>query len=438
MPKANSIGTLINTLKLFGYWINLELKGSISSGTSNAKVDYKKLGLLSFRLPPQFDSGTHRPLSFLQYAKENDWEIIAITNQADKPITEAGKELLERVPQGTIIKEFDNIIGETSWRCTPKLDGGFANAISLAIRAYDEFKLKRPSVIVASGPPFSFCVAGFLVARALNIPLVLDYRDEWTLCPFEFASNNKLDKWFEKRCVIHAKKVLYTTNSHLLNHKQNFDIPDEKLELVYNGWEDKQFEPAIEKAKSNSSEIIKISFIGRLNEMVSVTPFLSTLKKAIESEDKLNNKIRVEFVGEKSPRLEEELMSFMAQDLNFEIISTPQVSKSNALELMQSSDYLLMLCGKKIAGYIQGKLYDYLSRMVPVIAFGYPGEVPNIVTEFNAGHFIEDNDHLGLANALLSKNVDLRENKKLIDWLSTRTRRYQAKKMYAFLAEVIE
>jgi glycosyltransferase involved in cell wall biosynthesis len=433
MANSNTIKTLLNTAQLFWRWIILEVEGITPNKILAKTSSTKKVGLLSFRLPPQFDSGTHRPLSFLQYAEENQWDITAITNQPDKPVIDAGRELLGRVPDSALIINFEDIFGETSWRVTPKLDGGFANAISLALHAYKEFSKNRPSVILASGPPFSFCIAGLLVSRALNIPLVLDYRDEWTLCPFEFASKHWMDKWFEKRCVKQAKKIFYTTNTHLVSHKEHFGLSQEKLEVIYNGWEENSFPDSKVKSKNLESDKIKISFIGRLNEMVSVTPFLSTLSKAVECTPELTNKISVEFVGEKSPKLNEELMSFINRDLNFELTSTPLVNKTKALELMRNSDYLLMLCGQKIAGYIQGKLYDYLSRGVPVIAFGHPGEVPSIITELDAGHFIADGDIEGLANALLGEKIHLSHNLELQSWLAKRTRQYQAKNMFELL-----
>lgn len=437
MASSNTIKTLSNTARLFLSWIRLESKSITSNNHASKASPVKKVGLLSFRLPPQFDSGTHRPLSFLQYAAENQWEITAITNKPDKPIIDAGRELFKRVPKSAQVDGFENIFAETSWRITPKLDGGIANAISLALHAYKEFSQTRPSVILASGPPFSYCVAGLLVSRALNIPLVLDYRDEWTLCPFEFSSKHWLDKWFEKRCVNHAQKIFYTTNTHLVSHKEHFALPPEKLEVVYNGWEENSFTDTSEKEEKIENSKIKISFIGRLNEMVSVTPFLSALNKAIESTPELSDRICVEFVGEKSPKLDEELMSFINKDLNFELISTPLVNKTKALELMRKSDYLLMLCGQNIAGYIQGKLYDYLSRAVPVIAFGYPGEVPSIIKEFNAGHFIADDDINALSNALLDEKINLSQNLELQAWLAKRTRQYQAKKMFDYLTNVI-
>lgn len=430
----NSINMLLNTVRLFFYWLVVELAGTLSFYRSyQNKSATKKVALLSFCLPPQFNSGTHRPLSFIKYAKENDWEIFSLTNTSDKPVTEAGRQLYSELPHDSTITPFVDDFGATSWQITPKLDGGFSNALSLTLRAIKVFKQSPPNVILASAPPFCYAVAGMWLSRMFKIPLVLDYRDEWTLCPFNFVSKTAFDRRLEKRSVAQASLILYTTESHMRSHREHFSINADKQALIYNGWEDKGEKITAQKDRSEA-DTIRISYIGRLSGHIDLAPFIETLDKAIKQTSALSVPIYVEFIGEKSAPLTKQLEAYIRQDsLSFRLISTAQVSKVEALQRMQNSDYLLMLCNQELASYIPGKLYDYLSRRVPVLAFGHEGEVSEILTNLNAGFFIAENNSQALLSSLAADPLNLRENEALDNWLYSRTRRHQAKSLFSEL-----
>lgn len=434
----NSINTLLNTVRLFFYWLLIELAARLSFYRRyQNKSATKKLALLSFCLPPQFNSGTHRPLSFIKYASENDWQIFSLTNTSDKPITEAGRQLYTELPSGSTITPFIDNFGSTSWQATPILDGGFANALALTLKAIKLFKQNPPNVILASAPPFCYTVAAMWLSRMFSIPLVLDYRDEWTLCPFNFVSKTAFDHRMEKRCVAQASLILYTTESHLLSHQEHFFIDPRKQALIYNGWEDNGEKLTPPQTKSQK-DIIRISYIGRLSGHVDLAPFIETLDQAIKHNPALSKPICVEFIGEKSTPLAEQLDAYIRDNsLSFSLLSTAQVSKAEALQRMQNSDYLLMLCNQELATYIPGKLYDYLSRRVPIIAYGYHGEVSTILDTLRAGRFVSDRDHKQLATALLQPMASLFDNEALDTWLQSRTRRNQTKQLFEVLKDLI-
>lgn len=425
-----------NTLNLYIFWCWLELRAAIGTRTPKKRSIEKKALLLSFKLPPQFDSGTHRPLSFVRYAKRNGWDIRAVTNLPDKPITDAGKQLQALIPPEVTITEYDDNFTPSSYRLTPKIDGGLGNALSLVKHGLKTIKQERPSVIVASAPSFNYLVAGFFLSRICGIPLVLDYRDEWTLCPFKFVSKTKLDEWFEKRCIKQARLITYTTESHLAAHQQHFQIDAAKQHLVFNGWNNDVLEENQEE-QAVSDEHILISYIGRLSGHVELGPFLQTLNLAVTSDERLHNRVTVQFIGEKTPALEQEIVDFAArEETAFTLISIPQVTQHQALKAMSRSSFLLLLCNRDLASYIPGKVYDYLSARVPIIAFGFPGEVSKIIQQLDAGVFVENEKTDDLIQSLTNKGWLLSGNQTLTDWLHSRTREQQAAKMYALLNDI--
>lgn len=427
-----TLKTLFNTTILALYWLLIEILSFFS--ILHKKKEKKKrpqLALLSYCLPPQFNSGTHRPLSFIKYAAINGWSVNAFTNQSDTKPTEAGIQLQKQLPKEVIIYHFRNNIGKTSWQLTPKIDGGFANAISLTFEGLKELRKNKTDIILASSPPFYFAVAGFFLSKIYKIPLVLDYRDEWSLCPFDFVSCTKFDKWFEKRCVQQASLILYTTQSHLEKHQRHFQLKDSKVSLVFNGWEEENELDKENLLTQKDREKIVISYIGRLSEHVDIESFINTLQKTITLDPKLKNTIILNFIGEKSDSKAAQISDHInRKELDFIINSINLVTKPQAIQYMKSSTYLLMLCNKELSGYIPGKLYDYLSVKKPIIAYGNSGEVTEVLKQTNMGCHIINNDAVALGIALKSSNESKPPSDSLDKWLATRTRKYQASQMY--------
>ncbi len=430
--------SLVQTIRLYLYWFKLEFL-SLFQFKKRANIKNQRAVLLSFRLPPQFDSGTHRPLSFLKYAGNCGWSIFGVTNQnMDEEPNQAGLELSSALDDETPIYEATNEFTGSSWSTTPELDGDFRMALSLVKTALEKFKYQKPELIIASSPPFCFAVAGMFLSKVTGIPLVLDYRDEWTLCPFEFVSKTKLDKWFEKRCVKQANLITYTTESHKQSHCTAFSIDESKQALIYNGWDDSQNKEksAVDKA---SKESLVISYIGRLSGHVDLDGFIKFFEKSLERAAGRNKQVTLRFIGPKTKFYEEYLNDLIELgETKAKIESVGLVKKTQALQLMDSSDYLLMMCNKELSTYIPGKIYDYLSRKVPVMAYGHPGEVSRILENTNGGYFIGELDYSSMDKFLSQGAPNLENNEVLESWLLQRTRKQQAHTFFNLLSKLFK
>lgn len=435
MPKNSS--SIVQTLKLYSYWAWLEIGSIIRSNKKIKTSEEHRAAILSFRLPPQFDSGTHRALSFLRYAQDCNWNVFGITNYSNQSEPDkAGIELLELIDSDINIYQAEQHFTGSSWSITPKLDGDLSTVLSLVKLGLETFKREKPTVIVASSPPFCFAIAGLFLSKITGLPLILDYRDEWTLCPFHFVSKTKLDKWFERRCVKHADLITYTTESHLKSHQSAFSIPESKQALVYNGWDDSQPAPDVEaEEQANTSDSLIISYIGRLSAHVDLVEFIDFFEQTYTEHLPSEKEITLRFIGPKIKAYEDYLDDLIKQNsTSITIESVGLVKKSEALKLMDSSDYLLMMCNAELATYIPGKIYDYLSRKVPILAYGYPGEVSTILENTNSGYFVESGDKLSMSKALTGKIPDLSNKPALDNWLKQRTRKNQATAMFKILS----
>ncbi|HEY2895853.1 MAG TPA: glycosyltransferase, partial [Gemmatimonadaceae bacterium] len=189
-------------------------------------------------MPPHAGAGVHRPLSFVQYGAKHGWRIDAFDEPEAEPENRPGNELLSRVPSLVTIHAIPTSSREPSYRFFPRIDGGFTNALAHAAYAIDALRTDPPDVVLASGPPFFTFVAARFVARHFDVPFVLDYRDEWTECPFEFVTKNSGDLSWERRCLAEADAVLFATESFLHHQLSVFpELDRQRAHVVPNGWD---------------------------------------------------------------------------------------------------------------------------------------------------------------------------------------------------------
>ena len=429
---------ILKTLKLYCAWFFLEGLALLICCLLPKREKSNRAQLLAFALPPQFNSGTFRPLSFIKYANENDWKISAISNSYDEDsVKEGGRELLGEVPQNCSLDYFKPIVSDSIWRLTPKLDGDFINAVSMAFHAVQSGLKSRPSYVICSGPPFYIALAGFFVARILRARLVLDYRDEWTLCPFDFVSKTWWDEFYERRILKAADMVVYTTVSHQQEHLKKYAFLDNKQRVFPNGWEGAKSKPVEQETNDDSSPVnekVVISYVGRLSAHADPQALLEDIKSLLVKHSELKDKLVFRFIGAKDDAIQAKLEAFAQNYPMVELIA--EVSKREAMQYMQDSDILLMICEPRLATYIPGKLYDYLLTYKPILAWGHTGESSTIIENLKGGKLVAEKDVDSLFNFV--ENFSSYKNPHDINtWLEQYSRQVIAAKFYLSLRKYV-
>ena len=304
----------------------------------------RHLALFAWALPPNSNAGVFRPLSFIKYGCRMGWQISAFHAPAPSNRNQHGLDLLRQIPDRAAVHTIPSSELRPSYRLTPQIDGGFCNALEMADFAITSLADSPPDAVLASGPPFHTFVAAGFVARHFQVPLILDYRDEWTECPFDFVTKHHDDVTWEKRCLKNATAVVFTTQSHIDHQIRTFpELEREKTYLVPNGWDADDFDAAAKGIRQNavdSSSGFVLSHIGTLAGHNLPGDFLNNLTQAMDMHPALRDKLKIRFVGRRSPEADDELKRFTHQD-NLEIID--HVDKENANRLMMESDALLLI-----------------------------------------------------------------------------------------------
>lgn len=431
-----SVRTLIDTAVLSAQWLRLERPGAgISSGTRPGR----HLALLASALPPSSNVGVLRPLSFMRYACSVGWRIDAFCS--DPPITQRqhGDELLARVPREATLHVVPTSVREPSYRFFPRVDGAFANALAYARYVNTLLANDPPHVVLASGPRFFTFVAALFAARRFGAPLVLDYRDEWTECPFDFVQKDGSDRRWERRCLRHASAVFFTTESHRRHQLATFpELAPQKAFVVSNGWEPEEFvQPAGEsRGERPAHDTLRISHVGSLAGQTPPHDFLASLERLLTDEPEWARRVRVQFIGRRGPGAAEAIRAFRFPAV-LEVID--HIGKRDAVRRMQESDVLLVIARQGLERYLPAKIFDYLGARRPVLVYGLRGESSELVEQLGAGVFCPAGSSAALRDALVRlQTLDMPSHDAPVnDWLSEHRREVLAARAFGIIEPLV-
>lgn len=400
----SKLQTAWDTLRMGSQWLRLEWQArgsSLPAARGSRRQDGRHLALFAWALPPNSNAGVHRPLSFLRHGSRLGWTIDAFHGEVPANQSQHGGELLARIPENVRLHAVPRPSRQASFRLTPRIDGGFDNALASARCAIEKLALDPPDVVLASGPPFYVFVAAYFVARHFGVPLVLDYRDEWTECPFGFVDAGPQDRHWERRCLATAAAVLFTTRSHRQHQLACFsELSPEKAHLIPNGWETDDFPPCRQgsgKPADALSPEIEIAHVGNLAEHTPPADFLKALAELLAENPAWRQRVTVSFIGRRSPQAAAQLAAFPYPG-NLRLVD--HLGKQEATRRMQQADILLLIAAPELARYLPGKLFDYVAARRPLLVFGAAGESSAVVEQLGIGKLCRPGSGTALAAAL--------------------------------------
>jgi hypothetical protein len=427
----------LDTLLVYSKWLNTIAESNLSLGQKKtASIGNKTLFLIASHLPPNSGGGVFRPLSFIRYSSENNWSSKAFSLDYKVENQDAGNFLIRQIPDPSCLERIELNRLKPSWSLTPRIDGGFNNCLNM-FRHVIRTSATRPDIILSTGPSFHTFLTGFYLSKYYQCKLVLDYRDEWTLCPFSWVEKDQLNRFFEKKCCLQASKIIFTTKSHLDNHTKHFpDIDPRKKLVISNGYEDGDLS-VLSFNKVAPPHTFTLSFVGNLTAHSLPNHFLRDLEEIFSKYPDLADKINFVFAGNKSRDAIEAINSFPYKK---SVISLNHMPKHQALELIGQSDALLILAGEGMKSYIPGKLFDYVAAKKPILYYGEQGEVTSIINQLGIGVSVTPGDTGTLGKHLLSllkKGLSVKDDA-VDEWLKSHTRRALAKKLFDELDSLLE
>jgi glycosyltransferase involved in cell wall biosynthesis len=355
--------------------------------------------LVSSLFPPSVFAGTHRALALARHGPAAGWDVTVVTGP-EAPSTEAGAYLARLVPAEVRVERHREP-PLTPGRLFPRIDESLVDALAMFETGRRAAAGARPAVVLATGPSFHAFAAALLLARALGSTLVLEYRDEWTECPFDFVTHGRFNRWWERRCLRAAAAVVFTTASQRDHQLRVFpELDAARCHVIPNGWDGDEAAPAACPDGVADGRPVTVSYVGALGSWTPPTAFLAALRAVVERRPDLARRLKVKFVGPKAREELRELEAFPHRDV-LDVVDL--VPKPAASAIMRDSAALLLLNDNAdMARYIPSKLYEYIGAGRPVLLFADGGESGALVRELGAGVVVPSGDPGGLEAALES------------------------------------
>lgn len=391
-------------LQPLGSLLTLPLARARWSDVRAAPIRPNHLLMLAWHFPPATNGGVFRPLSFARYAQDHGWTMQVVCEAVPPKQWEAGRSLLSRLPEGLQVTRLPDQRSRVPLDFLPQLDGGLANLTAALARLHEALRGQaRPSLILASGPPFFNFPLARLLSRLIGVPYVIEYRDEWSLCPHDFVQVGWLDRLAERWSLAGAAHVAFATRAKLEHCLRRYPVFErDHASVVPNGW-DPELE-AVQPVTGDGTAVaarqgrrLHLVFAGTLASHADPGPFLATLARLLEIEPDWRDRLRVEFIGHKESAQQALLDRFPVPGV---VASTAMLPQAEARSRMLAADMLLVFNPPDMHRYLPGKLLEYLAVPRPVLLYGAGGEMEDLLLRARSGLAVTEGDPQSLLRAL--------------------------------------
>jgi glycosyltransferase involved in cell wall biosynthesis len=426
------------------------------SGKELAVSPRKRVLLIAFDFPPRRTSGVYRPTAFAKYLPRYGWQPTILTIRDTSAVVDP--KLLEKIPPEIevvrtaylAISSWENGIharlrslgllrpAAEEMTCQSATNGtsvhplgggadsvGFAlRSIAAAVRAAFYFPdesagwipialaralglmlHKRFDVVYTTHPPRSAHVVGLLLKQLCRVPWIAEFRDPWVLPENEepiFVDQvvaRRRNKWLQGAVLRRADAIVTVTSRHAQELQRYFGVPQEKLAVVTNGFDEDDFRYPDVSGRSRicEQEHIHLCHLGTVYENFS-GQFFPALAELVRAQPEFQNLLRVHVIGYP----DETARRFAEGDLRSVVQIHGFVEHNEALRVMRDCNALLLFYGHQYTSRasVPGKLYEYLRTGRPILAIAYPGGVDELIRSAAAGWVLHPDDVTGIKETL--------------------------------------
>ncbi len=241
--------------------------------------------------------------------------------------------------------------------------------------------------LLVSVNPFPTYRIGVRIKKKFGIPLLIDYRDDWSTNNIGFYDawhakliNRPIDRFIEKRLSKDVDTFI-TVSEKLLNRITK--ITDKQGHLVMNGYNNfKGIVPNIDDMPIDFNKFIILNS-GALFYQNKLEEFLDSFVSFYLNTSELKDKIQLVFLGgNMKPYIKSCLNKYKELEGSL-LISTDRVDIESALYIQSQADVFLYLIYQNEEDILASKLFDYMQFKKPIL-------VAPIKKDNNHFNFLED------------------------------------------------
>jgi len=377
--------------------------------------------LISYVFPPTGGVGAQRALKFAKYSPEFGWRPVVLTpDQASSSLRDPG--LLADLPPDLIVERLPSLEPASSGKVSTSLRTADLpplarlKALAAGLLFPDRHVLWLPTAlpgalaaarrhqaraVMVTAPPFSTFLLGLMVARLAGLPLVLDFRDDWSgFYTKGFAARGGGASW--QRLVLACERLCVRAAARVIGNTPEMT---ERLARLHGGgsgkyvWIPNGFDPAdyagLEREPAPDPEgRLRLTYAGTvfaarpLGDLWAGFARLTPAQRARFAVTVMGRVLPGEVADPGLEGLAVEALAFAAHQ--------------EALSRMAAADVLVLTVADLpgLASMVPAKLYEYLALGRPILAIAPWGEAARLIAATASGTVVPPGQPEALARVL--------------------------------------
>jgi len=241
-------------------------------------------------------------------------------------------------------------------------------------------------VLITAAPYSNVLVAERLRKVFPNLPIVLDFRDEWLatafdVAAFQFSSGSEKAKAFARNAEANAVKaataVVSVTEAANGEIRSRYPLqPESKFLYIPNGFDATRLHRSSAPPAPRADGKILITYVGSIYASTEPTRLVEALQSL---PPEIKSRFLFRFIGQIEDNYRNTLLSLgdMVELRGF-------LPQHEALAAMNETDYVLLISHDRLN--ISAKFYDYIGSGKPILACVHPsGDIRRRLEELRAG-----------------------------------------------------
>lgn len=365
----------------------------------------RRVLMMTAAWPPVARVGGRRPLRLARRLPKLGWTPVVLTPEPDA-VFRAPPPLDPslRPPDVELLRVGRAVPSTRLHRRLGGLPGGrFAQRLLAEALLPDQYVEWIPAAVMAArgiepvhavwatAPPFGMLAAGAVVARALGVPLVLDYRDPWTVAELRrrLPWSTPAARQLERRLLRRAAAVVYVAEDIRARNRAAFpDVPSARWAVIPNGFD------GADVARVAPVRPLRptLLYAGACYGSRSMRPILAALAEGFGGGDR---GLCLQIFGELDPLARAFLE---ATPLPGRVRLEQRVPAEVLAAHLRGADGLLLIVGDT-HHTVPAKLFDYMAADRPVLGYGASGGAAEAVIDA-CGIGVWSHDRPSLIDAL--------------------------------------
>jgi len=356
--------------------------------------------------PPMSRVGALRPLKFARHQPDYGWtpvvlcdmwkgaaidtkllsavpESVPVVRNYTRGAKSAMKEALD--PTASAAKKGPRKSGPGLERFVPKwLDNpeilplsDHALAMPYSVKAALDLLEQEPcDAIVVNADPYEALLVGAKVARKSGLPLVLEFRDPWSVCELRRKMRPAPTRWtvdrMERRAVAAAAAVVLNTATALADYREHYaDLPQERFHMIRNHSDSE----LISAGEAPVFDKFTVLFLGHFRRFVEGDVLLEMLAELAARGR--SDEVQLVVTGNCPAESYEKARSLGVEHMLVKKDFVPYLETGT---YMGGAD-LLVLLNNRTQQRIPAKFYEYVTSSKPILAIADNHEMTTLFSQ---------------------------------------------------------